>query len=392
MKVDREGLVKKDNNATVATIATIATDGIGATGGVLDSQKLRLNATLCDPKDSNVIVNRPESVYGLSTEISNFVDNSIGSFNINELDRYVGIGKEQASKRNKILHRLYKEKKIIRVSTGVYEKTEIELNRIVRNRLKPSPFSVHLPLGLSELVKIPKKAVILIAGTSNAGKTQFLLETAKANVKAEYPIGYFMSEMSDDEVEERLVAICDGDDEVDEIYKKVYFAQAIGRFAGAIRTHCRNGLSFVDFLEPVDSEYFRLTNDIKTIYESLDEGVSIIAMQKTTGGDFARGGEGTTEKARLYLSIDLMDNDRKESSLDFGMLVRFTIVKAKSYFRGRNPVGKEIHCLVSDEGIVPISGWDWVNKAQRTMCLNRYKNMSEGDFKVAALGVSEVVS
>ena len=81
-----------------------------------------------------------------------------------------------------------------------------------------------------------------------------------------------------------------------------------------------------------------------------------------------RGGEGTTEKARLYLTMDTMVNSPEAT------IVAIKIIKAKDY-PGANPNGKEIHVKIENKGatITPISEWMYCNEVQREQYTRKYE-------------------
>jgi hypothetical protein len=59
-------------------------------------------------EDSNIVVDPPvNALYNLKSEIAEYVENSIGSFSVADVDRDLGLGKVQARNRRKILSALY---------------------------------------------------------------------------------------------------------------------------------------------------------------------------------------------------------------------------------------------------------------------------------------------
>ena len=96
----------------------------------------------------------------------------------------------------------------------------------------------------------------------------------------------------------------------------------------------------IDFLEEVDGEYYRIASDIRAIYDALESGVAIVALQKHSNARVGRGGEATTEKARLYITIDqlLQTSDCAISAVK--------IVKAKNYTGKNQEPGKELEYLM----------------------------------------------
>ena len=333
---------------------------------------------------SNVIVEAPlNAVYNLVSEIKEYVDNSIGSFSVADIDRDLGLGKDQARNRRKILSSLYKDNKIIRVRTGVYERSNVELEKLSLRNVNTNPFDIELPLGLSDLVHIPKKSIMIIAGTSNAGKTQFALESMKLNLQKNYALAYFMSEMGHGEYVNRVNQTCAGDNKLLGLWEdNVFAAPASSGFAPAVATYCKNGFGVIDYLEAVDGEYHKLTNDIKMIYDRIDDGVVLIAMQKGSGLTHARGGEGTKEKARLYINLDTIYEG------DYSSLVSMSIAKAKEP-KSRNVTGLEIHLEVNSHSMTPVSDWMRLKgrdvSKQRLELFERYQSESDGDRRVRML-------
>jgi len=51
----------------------------------------------------------------------------------------------------------------------------------------------------------------------------------------------------------------------------------------------------------VDGEYFRIASDIRTIYDSLKDGVAVVAIQKHSEARVGRGGKGQQRKRGYIL-------------------------------------------------------------------------------------------
>jgi hypothetical protein len=71
-------------------------------------------------------------------------------------------------------------------------------------------------------------------------------------------------------------------------------------FADVIRP---DEVNIIDFLELHD-EFWKVGGMMKDIYEKLNKGIAIIALQKKRGADTGKGGDVTREKPRLYLSME----------------------------------------------------------------------------------------
>jgi len=161
------------------------------------------------------------------------------------------------------------------------------------------------------------KNIAVIAGSPNAGKTAFLLNTIKLNM-AKHIIHYYSSEMGAEELKLRLSKFDDG-------AKWVFDARERStNFADVIYP---DDINIIDYIEIVSGEFYMIGQELRTIFDKLRKGIAIIALQKKKGAELGRGAEFSLEKPRLYLSMDS------------GLL---KIIKAKNWaVEGNNPNGVE---------------------------------------------------
>ncbi len=137
--------------------------------------------------------------------------------------------------------------------------------------------------------------IIVVAGASDAGKTSFLLNLVKENMKR-FNIYYFSSEMGDVELAERLsnfkgIGLDDWTFECE---------RRSSNFADVIRP---DDFNIIDFME-LDRDLFLVAEYIRAIHDKLRNGICVIAIQKNPNSEIGRGGYFGMEKARLYLSMD----------------------------------------------------------------------------------------
>ncbi len=336
----------------------------------------------CHSEDSNITVKRPEStVYNLAAEIKNYVECSIGSFTLQDINSYLGLDRTQATNRNKVISRLCKENILIRIGNGVYERSIEDIAGVSLKNISTDHFDIVLPLGLSEIVNVPRKSIIIVAGTSNAGKTLFALETIKLNLHQDYDLAYFFSEMGIGEYVSRVKRTCNYDEVMFNRWDdKVFSGERANGFAPVIAAKCANGLGIIDYLEPPDGDYSRMTHEITRIYDRMETGVTLINLQKGTDLDYAKGGEGTKDKSRLFISM------QQVKDTDGGSMVAVKVIKAKES-KNENITNKEIHVLMSIRGeMVPLSDWIRVkNSDDRKRLFDLYDTESDGDRKVRML-------
>ena len=156
-------------------------------------------------------------------------------------------------------------------------------------------YDIYWPFELEKLVNIYPKNIIILAGAPNAGKTAFLLNTIKKNMDR-HRIEYFSSEMGPEELKLRLSKF----DDLELKDWKFYPRERAFNFADAI---VPDALNIVDYLE-ITEDFSKIAGEIKMIFDRLNKGIAIIAIQKKIGADLGRGAEFSLEKARLYLSMD----------------------------------------------------------------------------------------
>jgi len=159
-----------------------------------------------------------------------------------------------------------------------------------------TPYKIHLPFNLNRLVRIHPKNIITVAGEQNAGKSALLLNIARDNMyQPTIPIKYFSSEMGASELKIRLQKF----NKPLEDWTRIKFKLRTGNFTDVIDP---NGLNIIDYLE-VSKDFFEVGGMLTNIFNSLDGGVAVVAIQKPRGRETGIGGERTLDKARLYLSI-----------------------------------------------------------------------------------------
>jgi hypothetical protein len=286
----------------------------------------------------------------LSQEILEFINSSSGVFFSLEVENFLHCS-SLADKKNvsQIFRRFAKEGVIEKSGTknGCWRKIETDIEYINWQDADDSEYPLELPLNIHELVKLYPGNIAILAGASNTGKTSFMLETIRLNQK-KYPITYLNSEMAAPELRLRLKLF-------DDVCKlDAWKFKAIERSSNFADVIDPDGFNVIDFMEIYD-EFWKIGGWIRDVHLKLKRGVAIIAIQKKTSTkkdtqDFARGGELTLEKPRLYLAMDRG---------------KIKIVKAKIWrSHERNPNG-----LTRDFNI--ISGWkfkpkgDWQSDEDR---------------------------
>jgi hypothetical protein len=209
---------------------------------------------------------------------------------------------------------------------------------------KPEPSKIQLPLELHTIVHLYPKNVILVAGEKDAGKTAFALNTAYMT-RDIMPVRYFNSEMGTDELETRLRLFPQDSFKFDE-WKKITWIEQSSKFEDHIDP---NGFNIIDFLE-IGKDAFEAVEDIKRVFDRLHTGLLLIVMQKRSYKDFAVGGEGTLEKARLAINL--------EHRAGVGNVCRITVAKNWTGLIN-HPRGRECEYKIWSGGRMKITEKGW---------------------------------
>jgi hypothetical protein len=274
----------------------------------------------------------------LTQDIRDWISVTSGNFSATFLyNEQQIVTSEDKAKVRTILSRLVKEGLIERSPTqaGVYRKIEGECEEMDFLNCDTKLVPIWLPFGLHEMVEIMPGNIILVAGSPNAGKTAFLLNTIRYNMN-EFQIHYFNSEMGSGELKKRLSKF---DDTILRDWKFKAYERA-GQFQDVIKSG-EGKVNIIDFLE-IYENFYEISKPLAEIHKKLKGAIAIVALQKNPGNDTGLGGYRTLEKPRLALSIDS------------GVL---KIVKAKNWRTGENPNGKQI-------GFKLVNGWNLIQQRE----------------------------
>ena len=166
------------------------------------------------------------------------------------------------------------------------------------------PLNVRFPLGIHKYARIFQSNIIIVAGEKDCGKTGFCLNFATQNTQQGRKIRYISSEFGAAELKDRLAS---QDIDVNDWLTRVEFGQfQRNEYQDAILP---DGINIIDFMENSDGKFYLVSEQIKKIYQNLRSGIALIALQKKKGQEYARGGELSAEKSRLYVTLSRRPTD-----------------------------------------------------------------------------------
>lgn len=256
-----------------------------------------------------------------ASEVRDFVVTSSGFFLTSDVFNRLQMTSRQ-EKKNVVLAllRLQKEGIIERHGQrdGCYRRIENEIEETEWIDVAIKEIPVKYPFQVHEQVITLPKNICILAGTSNSGKTAFMLDFVNKNMdKFKDKINYFSSEMGGMELKNRIINFGYG---LEYWKDKFKFYERAGNFSDVIKP---DEINIIDYLDITD-EFYKVGTMIKEIFDKLNQGIAIIALQKNPEKEYGRGGAMSIEKARLYLTIDPG---------------RIKIVKAKNWRTEINPNG-----------------------------------------------------
>ena len=322
----------------------------------------------CKQELPNYTENTDRSLMSL---IEEFILNSNGYFHVRDIDNEFGLRtRKEKNARSRALSYMAREKKIINKDRGVAGKWHIissDIEWVDLDAPVEEAYDISLPFNMHEHVIIPPHSIIIVAGTGDAGKTTLILNILRQNMYKQYKKIYLMSEMGNGEYKQKIRRFGDPMDQ----WKKISAAQRSYDFNGVIEHHNKNGLTCIDYLEEVQGEYFKITSQIRDIYDALGDGVAVVAIQKESKAVYARGGEGTMEKSRLYLTIDYL------ATVPKGVICAIKILKVKN-FVGDNYKNFELHFKIHGRNeMTVLMDWTPSHKVDRLKCTVEYERTNQ---------------
>jgi len=194
-------------------------------------------------------------------------------------------------------------------------------------------YPIKWPFELEKLVTIYPGNIIVVAGEKGAGKSTFMYNLIHLN-QGKHKIAYFNSESGPQELKKRL---------------SNFQGLGVGLKDWKFKAYARSGsfpevifpdhLNIIDYYEFGDEAKFHdIAGELRKIHDRLRRGICVVALQKKIGAELGRGGDFSTEKARLYLTMhrngELRIFDAKMWTSDKnpkGTVIKFKLVQGTKF-------------------------------------------------------------
>jgi hypothetical protein len=231
--------------------------------------------------------------------VEEWVKGTTGQFSLTNIYNELGmLTPESKSHIRVIMHRLTEQGIVVALGKrdGLYRLVEDEAPKINWRGADKMSVPLRFPFELEKFIRILPKSLIILAGSSGAGKTALLYNIVYMNMN-DFEIHLFSnSEMGEMQIEERFNAI--DPDIPDPLPFETWRRE--DNFADVIKPDAINVIDYLD----LDNEVFLIGYELKKIIQKLNEGVAIVAIQKPPGRDLGYGAGYSVKSASLYLSMD----------------------------------------------------------------------------------------
>lgn len=241
--------------------------------------------------------------------IEEWISLTRGQFNVRDIWSEIGVESAEGKGHLRVILGRLEAKGIIKQlerGFGNYRKVESEAAEMDwENADVTNVVPLSFPFGEEEFVKIYPKSIIIVAGSKNSGKTQYLYDFIKRNL-SKYKIDLFNSETGPEQMKERFTSIGITPTEALRVYERY------DNFADVISP---DRISVIDYLD-LNSEVYLVGTEIDLIFRKLRAGVAIIGLQKpppittfvkevkkTIDRDLAYGGGFSSKRASLYITM-----------------------------------------------------------------------------------------
>ncbi len=304
----------------------------GLPRGAADNVLQELARSCNPPFSSEQALDKVRSAYenlpserNISEEVREWVNDTNGVFQLRELFSTLRADKRGERNIRNCIKRLTDQRVLERVTgkNGFYRRVVNELVPIkYKEATSVAGFDLSFPGGFPfrDMFVLYPGNIVVVAGSPNAGKTALCLNLMVLN-QHKYPVKYFSNEIYGAELRARLEQF-----EGRNVNKMTFEAFELNsNFHDQIS---QNTLNIVDYWQPgEEGAFYQIAEDLDKVHKKLNgTGLAVVCVQKKKGQELGRGAEFSSERPRLYLSMDFQ---------------RIKLVKVKSPVAGKNPHNRE---------------------------------------------------
>ena len=158
--------------------------------------------------------------------------------------------------------------------------------------------TIKLPMGMNKFCYIPLPSLIIVSGKYNVGKTAMCINFVNQNIE-------MWSNRMDFYVSEGLEMMAAKFRNLNSHIPKPPPFKMFRRTENFADVLSPDNLSIIDYLRVDMEKSYAVSSKLFEIFNKLDKGIAVVAMQKPPGDrKLAFGGAGTAFEPSLYISMD----------------------------------------------------------------------------------------
>ena len=230
-------------------------------------------------------------------DIEEWIKNTTGDFHLKDILTQLDLGAEDYGRLREAVSTACKRgiAKSLGRRDGWYRAIDKEYDILNFKGKNPSGyFDIEYPFGLEEYVKTPRRSVVVVGGSVDAGKSALAHNLIALNY-GKYKIILFDSENSDAEIEERLSKHEGYMDWPDDLVRS-----RSDEFEDVIEP---DALNIIDYLEAPEN-LWEIRRPLRRIRDKLGQGIAVVMLQKPEGRDLPYGKDWSKQLARVVLAME----------------------------------------------------------------------------------------
>ena len=230
-------------------------------------------------------------------DIEEWIKNTTGDFHLKEILTQLSLDPEDYGRLREAVSTACKRgiAKSLGRRDGWYRAIDKEYDTLNFKGKNPTGyFDIKYPFALEEYVRTPRRSVVVVGGSVDAGKSGFAHNLIALNY-GKYKIILFDSENSDAEIEERLSKHDGYMDWADDLVRS-----RSDDFEDVIEP---DALNIIDYLEAPEN-LWEIRRPLRRIRDKLGQGVAVIMLQKPEGRDLPYGKDWAKQLARIVLAME----------------------------------------------------------------------------------------
>lgn len=248
----------------------------------------------------------------ISNQLYEYIETSNGWFYLVDIYRALNVNEEKDKTNIRVQCHIFAKKGILVADkhiNGRFRKVDDVLEELDIVNADPGvTLDINYPFDLQRCIQTMPKELVVIAGSTGAGKSAYLLNFCLENIGKHEVFLFTNTEMTASRIRKRFL-------DHPEIGKynmsNLHAYQREDNFADVMK---QDGINVIDYLEVSSERPSSVGDELAAIHNALKGGMAIVAIQKKAHTkdfkgriweqELGVGGEWSKRKAGVYLTID----------------------------------------------------------------------------------------